>query len=729
MAGSPSHLAALVEAQVARTPRATAVAAGPHVLTYQRLNDRANRLAHHLIAAGLGPDRLVAVAVPHSVELVVALLGVVKAGAAYLPLDPDHPADRIAWTLRDAAPGALVRTRRTPCPPGVVPIEVVLDDPATAAALERYPGSDPTDAERTRPLSARDAVYVIYTSGSTGQPKGVVVEHRALVDYLRWTSRAYPGARGVSVVPTSVAFDLTVTGLYTPLVSGGCAQLARLPGYRAEDLDRLRRVPCTFLKVTPSHLDLLAALPAEFAPRGELLLGGEALLGGGTLERWRREHPDTVVLNVYGPTEATVNCAEYRIEPGDPVDAGPVPIGRAQPGARLYVLDPGLTPVPPGVVGELFIAGTGLARGYLGRPAATAERFRPDPLGPPGERMYRTGDLVRRLDDGRLVFAGRVDDQVKIRGFRVEPGEVESVLAGHPAVGRAACVVRGGAAERRLVAYVVARPGRAVDEYELRRYAGRRLPAHQVPAEVVVLDQLPLTPNRKVDRAALADRVDAPAQRPGQRWLAEVLALRPAGDQPPLFCLPPETGLTWGYRALLGHLPADRPLYGLQPWWLADGERCPATVDELADGYLRRLRTVQHEGPYHLLGVGFGGSVAYAMAARLRAEPGRVAFLCLVQSQVQPTAVAAGGDELTALLRSLRADPTGPRLSRLDDIVAVKRVWQDCRRLAGTSPAPTRHGDLLVVRVRTNPPDPLAREALDRAGPRIAAALGPAAVT
>ncbi|WP_189986837.1 AMP-binding protein, partial [Streptomyces capoamus] len=231
----------------------------------------------------------------------------------------------------------------------------------------------PTDAERLRPLRPSHPAYVIYTSGSTGRPKGVVVEHRSVVDYLAWTTEAYPSSRGAALVHSPVSFDLTVTTLYTTLASGGCVYLAELeekPGTTEQMTGR----QVTFLKATPSHLPLLNALPDAYSPGEELLLGGEAL-AGEMLTQWRRDHPDAAVLNVYGPTEATVNCAEHRVEPGAELPPGPVPIGRPQGNARLYVLDEALRPVPPGVVGELYIAGRGLARGYLGRPGLTADRF------------------------------------------------------------------------------------------------------------------------------------------------------------------------------------------------------------------------------------------------------------------------------------------------------------------------------------------------------------------
>ncbi|MEU4770263.1 non-ribosomal peptide synthase/polyketide synthase, partial [Actinosynnema sp. NPDC023794] len=467
-------LPGLVAAQARRTPDAVAVVDGGTELSYAELDAAANQLARWLIARGAGPERLVAVALPRSAAQVVALLAVATSGAAYLPLDPGLPAARTAALLRDAHP-LLVLT------------ELPVTDDLDAAAV--------TDDDRVAPLLPGHPAYVIHTSGSTGVPKGVVVEHRALAGYLNRARGAYAGLDGPVVVHSPVSFDHTVTALWTPLSVGGRLHLAAL------DADLAVRP--AFLKATPSHLPLLANLPDVAAPTAELMLGGEELVSAD-LAPWRARHPDVPVVNVYGPTEVCVNCTEHRLEPGDPLPAGTVPIGRPHSYAAVRVLDAALRPVPPGVVGELYVAGEGLARGYLGDPARTAARFAPDPFGPPGARMYRTGDLATRRADGVLVFAGRADDQLKLRGHRVEPGEVVAALAADPAVARAAVVVReDNPGDRRLVAYVVPAPGGEPDPAALRARAADVLPGHLVPAAVVVLDELPLTRNGKLDHRAL----------------------------------------------------------------------------------------------------------------------------------------------------------------------------------------------------------------------------------
>ncbi|QMU77966.1 amino acid adenylation domain-containing protein [Streptacidiphilus sp. PB12-B1b] len=493
----------LFEAQVRRTPDATAVAHAGATLSYAELNRRANRLARRLLRRGLGPERFAAIAVPPSLDLVVALLAVLKTGGAYLPLDPGHPADRLAALLAEVRPEVLLTV---PALAGTLPQTVPQlllpadgSDPADESDLDDERDLD--DAERTAPLRPEHAAFVIYTSGSTGRPKGVVVEHRSVNLYLAWARQAYDSVSGRALVHSPVSFDLTVTGLYAPLTSGGCAHLLAVDG-SAPAAEVTGPARPTFVKATPSHLPLLLELDGGFSPTRQLVLGGESLMGE-VLDEWRQRNPDAAVINEYGPTETTVGCTEFRIEPGDPVPSGVVTIGRPVWNTRMYVLDARLQPVPVGVTGELYIAGELVTRGYLGRPELTAARFVADPFGPPGARMYRSGDLGRWNPSGLLEFVGRVDHQVKLRGFRIELGEVESVLGTHPDVLQAAAVVREDRpGDRRLVAYAVpARPG--LDPGELRRHAAAHLPDYMVPAAVVLIDRFPLTANRKLDRDAL----------------------------------------------------------------------------------------------------------------------------------------------------------------------------------------------------------------------------------
>ncbi|MFI0982037.1 amino acid adenylation domain-containing protein [Streptomyces sp. NPDC021093] len=522
----------LFAAQVARTPDATAVICETGALSYAELDTAANRLARHLVARGAGPERLVALAVPRSAETLVAVLAVLKSGAAYLPIDLTHPAERIAYTLADARPLCVLTTVGAAAQlPATDDPHLLLDAPDTAAALAALPAHDLTDDDRSAPLSLRNPAYVIYTSGSTGRPKGVVVEHHSLDAYLAWAREAYGSVAGRALVHSPVSFDLTVTGLFAPLTSGGTVHLIELDDQAptAGEFDRP-----SFVKATPSHLALLTALPERFSPSEQLVLGGESLMGE-VLDEWRRRHPGATVINEYGPTETTVGCTEFRIEPGDSAPSGVITIGRPIWNTRMYVLDESLRALPVGVGGELFIAGDLVTRGYLGRPGLTAERFVPDPFGVPGGRMYRTGDLGRwqydGLGEGRLEFLGRTDDQVKLRGFRIEPAEIEAHFTGRADIAQAAVVLREDSpGDQRLVAYVVPTTdaddtagtgtstgagtsgaeagtgtgtGSVLDPAELRAYAAAHLPAYLVPSALVVLDTLPLTPNGKLDRRAL----------------------------------------------------------------------------------------------------------------------------------------------------------------------------------------------------------------------------------
>ncbi|GAA0517401.1 hypothetical protein GCM10009545_19310 [Saccharopolyspora thermophila] len=482
----PATLPDLIEQQVRRTPHAPAVAFGDTTLDYTELNSRANRLARLLISRGVGPERFVAIALPRSVDLVVALLAVLKTGGAYLPLDPSHPAERIGFMLDDVRP-VLTLTDRT-CAERL---------PATAPRLlvDELDLSTVDDSDPDRQLAARNAAFVIFTSGSTGRPKGVVVQHDSLNVYLAWARSAYPAVAGRALVHSPVSFDLTVTGLFAPLTTGGCAQLVEL-----DESAQLDGQP-TFVKATPSHLPVLLTLPPECSPTEQLVLGGESLMGE-VLQQWRVRHPGATVINEYGPTETTVGCTEFRIEPGDRVPAGVVTIGRPIWNTQMYVLDAALRPVPVGVAGELYIAGDLVTRGYLNRPGLTSTKFVANPFGPPGSRMYRSGDIARWNADGMLEFVARVDDQVKIRGFRIELGEVETALNQHGSVRHAAAIVREDTpGDKRLVAYVV--PEGECDPAALRDHVAARLPEYMVPAAVVLLDELPLTANRKLDRRAL----------------------------------------------------------------------------------------------------------------------------------------------------------------------------------------------------------------------------------
>ncbi|MEU7138541.1 amino acid adenylation domain-containing protein [Nocardia sp. NPDC046473] len=698
----------MFHAQVARTPDARAVISVDGTLTYAELAVRANRLAHLLIRAGVGPEDVVALAFPSSVDLVTAILAVLGSGAAYLPINTDVPPERTAFLIEDAAPRYLITARSTQAmlPATTVPL-LLLDDDGVRAELADSPAYRATDTDRRASLTGAHPAYLIYTSGSTGQPKGVVVEHRSVVDYLTWTSRTYPGAGGVALVHSPVGFDLTVTALFTPLVSGGAIVLASLE----DETVGFAQPAYTFIKATPSHLPLLTESTVAIAADAELLLGGEALTAE-ELHRWRARNPTATVWNVYGPTEATVNCTEYRIARGESIPPGPVAIGKPQGNVRIHLLDNMFRQVPLGVIGELYVAGHTLARGYHDQPGLTSARFVAEPYGPPGARMYRTGDLARWRSDGNLEFVGRADDQVKLRGFRIEPAEIEAALLRQSGVEQAAVVLRADDTDVQLVAYVVPGTHRPPPD-QLRAALADALPQYMVPAAVVVIDQLPLTINGKLDRDALpapewtsvavpsaprtpqeevmcslfaevlrlprigiddnffemgghsllaarliarikavlgtdlgigtllrsptvADLSSALELATPHDALQPLLALRSVGQRPPLFCFHPGGGLAWCYSGLLRYVPRDVPVYGVQSRGLVDSTALPTSLDEMADEYVHRIRTVQPAGPYFLLGWSFGGVVAQAVATRMEAIGEQLGMVALFDAYPVP---------------------------------------------------------------------------------------------
>ncbi|MGW1753126.1 non-ribosomal peptide synthase/polyketide synthase [Streptomyces mirabilis] len=436
--------------QVAARPHEVALVHEDVRLTYAELDARAARLAHALVARGAGPEQVVALAVPRSADMIVAEVAVLKAGAAYLPVDTDYPADRIAYMLADARPVCLVTTAEIApdLPPDIDPL--VLDAPDTVTELAAYPAHDPSAADA---LTVAHTAYVIYTSGSTGRPKGTVLSHAGVAKLVATQRERFgigPHSRVLQFA--SPSFDVAFWDLCLGLLSGGRLVVVpadrRVPGAPLADYANEHGI--TFMILPPA---LLAALPEDVQlPPEATLLAGTERVSPELVGRYARGR---MMFNAYGPTEATTNSTLGLCDPDTPPGTL-VPIGVPDPGTRAYVLDARLRPVPAGVTGELYLGGAGLARGYLGRPALTAERFVADPFGAPGERLYRTGDLVRWKADGRLEFHGRADSQVKIRGFRVEPGEIESVLRSHPAVDQAAVVVREDRpGERRLAAYVV----------------------------------------------------------------------------------------------------------------------------------------------------------------------------------------------------------------------------------------------------------------------------------
>ncbi|MGW5382605.1 amino acid adenylation domain-containing protein [Nocardia sp. NPDC003963] len=498
-------------AQAGRSPDALAVvtpdASDAGELTYRELDIRANRLARQLARMGIGPENIVALAVPRSPAVLVAALGILAAGAAYLPVDPSYPPDRVRLMLGDARPDLVVTVRSVA---GTLPHDgvprLVLDDAEAVAQAAGLSGDTVRDSERVAPLHPDHPAYIIYTSGSTGTPKGVVVTHRAVSNHLDWAVRRFTGLGGRTPLHSSISFDFTVTPLFGTLLRGGTLELCD----DGPDALATARGPATFLKITPSHLPLLPAV--SFATEGPrtVVIAGEALHAEALAGGLPPAIASAAVINEYGPTETTVGATLHEIvtDGADAPVSGPVPIGRPVSNTRCYVLDPALRPVPAGSVGELYIGGVQVARGYLRRPGQTAPRFVADPFDESGRgaRLYRTGDRARWSAEGALEFLGRVDDQVKIRGFRVEPAEIESVLTRHPAVARAVVVGRSdGPGGMHLAAYAVLhdRSEADIDGAALRDHLARALPEHMVPAGVQLLGELPLSPSGKIERRAL----------------------------------------------------------------------------------------------------------------------------------------------------------------------------------------------------------------------------------
>jgi amino acid adenylation domain-containing protein len=708
----------MVANRTRQIPGVTAMAGSGGELTYRQLGARSNRLARELIRRGAGPEKIVAIAVPRSSDLVVAALAVLKSGAAFLPLDPDHPADRLRLTLADASPILTVTTSGTDLPDGTPRLH--LDAPEVDKLLRGRGGAaELTDRDRLAPLRPEHPAYVIYTSGSTGKPKGVVVPHRALRNLIADMRLRLAMSRDDRLLAvTTFGFDISILEVFVPLVSGATLIVADREVVRdpialgAAVVD----TRTTVMQATPSLWQaLIEADPAALRRLRVVLTGGEAL--SESLAASLREHAHDV-RNMYGPTETTIWSTVAEVDGGKPT------IGKPIGNTKVYVLDHALRPVPVGVPGELYIGGDGLARGYLGRTALTADRFLADPFAGPGARMYRTGDVVRWDAEGEIEFLGRRDHQVKVRGFRIELGEVEAALRAVPEIADAVVVASGG----RLVGYLVLVVGAEVPEPAVvRRRIGETLPDYMVPSALVALERFPLNTNGKVDRAALpapdfADRtpsrepataaerllcdvfadvlgvpsvrvdddffelgghsllatgVVSRARKAGLRFtiadvfvhktaaglasiaeeqdvpsagasavarvfdevraldtgddtldpFAVVLPIRPSGSKPPLFVLHSGLGSSLPYVGLARSLDPDVPIYGIQSPSVGRLAPLPSSIEDVAAEYIPHLKSVQPEGPYHLLGWSFGGVLAHEMAVRLQAQGDEVALV------------------------------------------------------------------------------------------------------
>jgi nonribosomal peptide synthetase DhbF len=790
---------ALFAAQARRTPDATALVFGDARLSYAELDRQANQLARHLRRLGVGPETVVGLCVERSAAMVVGLLGILKAGGAYLPLDPSYPAERLAFMLGDAGAAVLVTQadlrERIPTSGACI---VCLD--ADAIAIAREPITAPPLS-----LDPHHPAYVIYTSGSTGTPKGVVVSHGSFANKIIGLQQNFEVTRDFrSALLISCAFDAAIEQTLLPLMGGGAAVVIsdatrESPTRFWQEVVRQR---VTFISCVPSYLaSVLSHAPG--IRLDHLALGGEAFTAEFHREVVRGLQVKHVT-NLYGPTEATIDAVGFAVSGDQP---GPhIPIGRPLANYRAYVLDGSLEPVPARVAGELYIAGAGLARGYLRRAALTADRFVADPFGPAGSRMYRTGDVARWRADGTLEFLGRADHQVKLRGFRIEPGEIEAALTRHPSIAQAAVIARADGGDQRLVAYVVAAADEGIDTPALRAHVGRLLPDYMVPSAIVALAALPLTPNGKLDRAALpapelttgtgrlphtaqeevlcslfaetlgvervgidesffalgghsllatrlisriravlgvevairslfeAPTVEGLAQRvasgrSSRSDLDALLPIRLTGSKPPLFCIHHAGGFSWPYARLIPHIPADRPIYGLQAHGLLEPDRLADSLEKVAADYLRLIREVQPSGPYALLGWSFGGLVAHSIATQLRDAGEEVALLALLDSYPAGRGRAFDGrdrnardqevvfagvadDSIRTMLDVLRRERDGLIALKEHHFQAIKDVYSNnVRLMTGFVPRQFRGDMLLFVATQgeTKPPHDIWR--------------------
>ncbi|HYO90249.1 MAG TPA: amino acid adenylation domain-containing protein, partial [Pyrinomonadaceae bacterium] len=502
----PRHLCLhqLFEEQAARSKDDPALIFKDSSMSYGELDRRANQLARYLRTLGVGPDHVVGLYLERSPLMVVALLATLKAGGAYLPLDPGYPQERLAYMLEDAQVSVLLTTTEMKERLDLQVAHVVcLDADANNFAEE-------SEAPLSCEVQPNHLAYVIYTSGSTGRPKGVMITHRGAVNYLSWATTVYQVNEGAGApVHSSIGFDLTVTSMFTPLLSGRSviliAEEAGLHGLR----DVLRRQGnLSLLKITPAHLEMLSqSLPGEEAMGATrtLVIGGEAL-SGESLQFWKQYAPQTQIVNEYGPTETVVGCCTYQFAAGE-TQPGAVPIGRPIANTQIYVLNEEGQPVPVGIVGEIFIGGEGVARGYLNHPELTAEKFIPDSIsGEKGRRLYRSGDLGKFLTEGHIEYVGRADAQVKVRGYRIELGEIESIIISQQGVRDAVVIAREDAAgEKVLLAYVVQADDALRGVEELKAELRRHLPEYMIPVALIQMEALPLTTNGKIDRKALPE--------------------------------------------------------------------------------------------------------------------------------------------------------------------------------------------------------------------------------
>jgi len=706
-----SCLHELFEVQAERTPEAVALICNEQQLTYGELNTRANQLANGLLCSGVGPETLVGLCMERSIEMVVGILGILKAGGVYLPFDPTTPRERLALLLAETQAPILLTQQHLANTFSGYPGQLYCLD----SAWEMF--AQESDLAPRSKVSPENLAYMIYTSGSTGKPKGVMIPHRAICNHLHWRQQTYPLLPSDRFLQkASISFDISVWETLWPLMAGATLVLAQPGGHKDSSylVQALARQRITVVHFGPAMLRMVLE-QAEFEANHHLKLvfcGGEALTLD-LLELFFERHSASISQQ-YGPTEACVDSTIWDCVHDSAQQR--VPIGGPIANTRIYLLDASFQPVPPGVTGEIYIGGVCLARGYYQHPELTAEKFVPDPFGAlPGERLYKTGDFARFLPDGALEFLGRMDSQVKIRGYRIELGEVEVTLERHPEILQAVVVKRedipGNAG---LVAYLLMRGHEKPSNQQLRSYVQEHLPDYMIPSAFVWLDAFPLTTSGKIDRQSLptpdqtqrgtsqfyvaprdsvelrlvhiweellqvcsigvmddffelgghsllAIRLIAHIQDVFQQNLpvatlfqgatiehlanllrqrqqnvdtplSPLIALQPAGEGQPFFCVHPVGGDIFCYLDLARELGTDQPFYALQTVSLVDEQQPYQSIEEIAAQYICALRTRQQQGPYRLGGWSMGGVVAFEMACQLHDQGQDVAFLALIDA-------------------------------------------------------------------------------------------------
>jgi amino acid adenylation domain-containing protein len=716
----------LFEEHAGRQPQAPALVFGHAPITYSELNAHANRVAHALRECGAGPGALIAIALNRSPELIASILGVLKAGAAYLPIALDHPAGRISFQIEDANPMMLVTSsaHRDALPPAAQEL-AWLD--VLRLPQQKFAESNPPPLAQPSGLA-----YVIYTSGSTGKPKGAMLEHRGLTNLVSAQQALLdlgPGARILQFAPAT--FDASVWEIAMALGSGGCLCLGSGASFVPEELSRvLREQRVTAVTLPPSILRTLS--PAEFPELRTVVSAGENC-PEALARMWSHGRS---FFNAYGPTEATV-CAtavQWR------TSSRRVTIGRPIPNVQTYVLDPHMKPLPAGVPGELHIGGVSVARGYLNRPDLTRTRFVADPFDPRGGRLYKTGDLARYLPNGEIEFLGRIDGQLKVRGHRIEPGEIEARLESHPAVRECAVVLREEPGrDARLIAYFVP-DGPSPGAEDLRAFAAAGLPAYMVPSAFVPLSELPVNSSGKIDRRTLAEREvgsrapSGPARDDLERTIAAIWAevlrlptvgvadnffelggnslmavnlmakiaartgcdlpvtalfhagtveqiarcirertnsapssgalvrLQPRGSLPPLLLIPPAGGSLICYSEMARLFAPHQPVLGVEP---PRGIEPAESVEALAARYIQELQSASFDGPFQLAGWSFGGNIAFEMACQLASHGKRVDSVFLLDSYANHKSKEPGEEDILLEIARVQALARGVEL-RLD---------------------------------------------------------------